>query len=267
MIQTMNSNQNPIFIGGAGRSGTTLLRVILDSHSRICCGPELKVTPLIAQMWHSFQSAQPALAEYEINSADITGIFQQMFQILTSRILKKSQKSRIAEKTPGNASMFLYLFCIFPKSPLIQMVRDPRAVVASLLKMDWIDASTGKPLDYVSSAQAAARYWLREVTAGRQILAHPEAAKNYLELRYEDLILNPEKSLKKVFEHLGEAWEPSVLEFHQFDRNLAGESSAQQVNQPLHSEALERWRSELSPGQISEIDEITAALRGELGYD
>ena len=73
----MVDSNSPIFIGGAGRSGTTLLRVMLDSHPRIYCGPELKVTPLIGQMWHTFHSAQPALKDYEISSVDIQTIFSK----------------------------------------------------------------------------------------------------------------------------------------------------------------------------------------------
>ena len=262
----MISSTSPIFIGGAGRSGTTLLRVMLDSHPIICCGPELKVTPLIAQMWHTFQSAQPALQEYEITTADITAIFQQLFQMLTSRLLKKSKKKRIAEKTPGNARMFLYLFCLFPESPLIHVLRDPRAVVASLLKMDWIDATTGKPLEYVSSVEGAARYWVQEVQAGRQILSHSEAAKNYLEVRYEDLVSKPEITLRKILDHIGDTWDPEMLEYHKIKRNLAGESSAEQVGKPLNEAPLRRWEQELNEKDISRIELIAAPLMKELGY-
>ena len=53
-------NRSPIFIGGAGRSGTTLLRVILDSHSHIACGPEIKVLPTIAGLWADFQTKYAA---------------------------------------------------------------------------------------------------------------------------------------------------------------------------------------------------------------
>jgi hypothetical protein len=62
----------PIFVGGAGRSGTTLVRVILDSHPNIVCGPELKLTPLIGQLWHQFMTVHaPVLQEYLLEPDDV----------------------------------------------------------------------------------------------------------------------------------------------------------------------------------------------------
>ena len=63
----MSKNNSPIFIGGAGRSGTTLLRVILDSHPEICCGPEFRMTPTLALLWENYDSRAHMLAEYGIN--------------------------------------------------------------------------------------------------------------------------------------------------------------------------------------------------------
>ena len=138
---------SPVFIGGAGRSGTTLLRVILDSHPNIVCGPEIKLTPTLVHMCSEFQRVfAPSLKAYYISSTDIDRIFASFFMSFVRNYIRASGKKRFAEKTPNNVFFFRQLAAIFPRSPLIQVIRDGRDVVCSLLTMNWIDTKTGKPV-------------------------------------------------------------------------------------------------------------------------
>ena len=79
----------PVFIGGAGRSGTTLLRVILDSHPNIACGPEIKLTPMIVNMCLQFQQLWDiSLKAYYISPTDIKNIFASFFMSFVHNYLK-----------------------------------------------------------------------------------------------------------------------------------------------------------------------------------
>lgn len=257
----------PIFVGGAGRSGTTLLRVILDSHPNILCGPELKVLPSIAGMWHNYQTALlPVLASYLLTPDDINQLFRQMILSLFKKYQEHSGKPRLAEKSPNNVFFFQQLHHIFPESPLVHVIRDGRDVVCSLLTMNWKDPLSGEPVPYTRSPQAAAEYWAAAVLAGRHLLEHPTAQKCYVEVRYEDLVCSPETTLKKLFENIGEPWEPLVLDFHNKKRNLAEESSAKQVTRPLYTSAAGRWKHDLNPQAKAAIKEIAGELLRELGY-
>jgi protein-tyrosine sulfotransferase len=256
----------PIFIGGAGRSGTTLLRVILDSHPNICCGPELKVTPFIAQVWEVFQKSYPALEPYEITQNEITELFRKMFQDLVSRRLQKEGKQRIAEKTPDNIKYFQQLHYIFPESPLIHVMRDGRDVVCSLMTMDWINPMTGKSIDIVSDIRKASEYWVAQMQWGATALKHVEARKKVIELRYENLVSHPEPILKRLFEVLNEPWMPELLEFYKQERDLAGESSAEQVRRPIYKNAISRWEKDLTGKNKEIVKEVAGEMLIKAGY-
>ena len=257
----------PIFIGGAGRSGTTLLRVILDSHPNIACGPELKVTPIVADLWQKFQTTlSPPLKEYLLSRSDINQIFRQMLLSLLEKYRLQSGKTRIAEKSPNNVFFFQHLHQIFPDSPLIHLIRDGRDVVCSLLTMNWVNPQTGQRVDYIQNARKAAEYWAAAVTAGRKAGANPSIRQRYLELRYEDLTLNPEETLQRLFSFIDEPWEPSVLEYHKRRRNLAGESSAEQVSKPLYTAAIGRWKKDMAADDLGAVTHVAGNLLRELGY-
>lgn len=262
----MKNNQT-IFIGGAGRSGTTLLRVILDSHSNIFCGPELKVTPLIAQLHLDLQASSSALNAYHLSTQDLQSLCQQLLLTLTQRALQESGKQRLAEKTPTNGRFFQQIHYLFPQSPLIQVVRDGRDVVCSLLKMDWIDAGTNQPLDYTRDFSKACTYWKDEVLSSRLVQKLPSSAGKYYEIKYEDIVLNPEPILQKLFNYLQEDWDPNVLNFSEIKRDLNSESSAEQVNKKLYSSSISRWKNEFTPQMKEEFKSIAGDLLIDLNYE
>jgi len=259
----------PIFIGGSGRSGTTLLRVILDSHPRIVCGPELKVVPVVCQMWYEFRSVHfPALREHHLTTADVTRSFADLMLSLLEKDRTVTGKQRVAEKSPHNVFYFPHLHTLFPQSPLIHVIRDGRDVVCSLLSIDqWLDPKTMQPVDFTRDARKAAAYWVRAVTAGQAAQRQlPSLGARYYELRYEQLVTAPETTLRALFAFLCEPWHAEVLQFHQQSRNLAGESSAAQVSVALNSKGLARWKTDLREADKDAVKEVAGPLLMQLGY-
>jgi len=257
----------PIFVGGAGRSGTTLLRVVLDSHPNIACGPELKVTPSICGLWFDFNTAfHPALVEYGLTREDISRVTGDFILALLAKYRASSGKPRSAEKSPNNVYYFEHLHMIFPDSPLVHVLRDGRDVVCSLLTMDWVDSRTGKPIDYTRDARKAAEYWVSAVRAGREA-GRKIGTRHYHELKYEEVVARPEAALRSLFEFLGEPWDEAVLRFHaNTARALANESSAAQVSKPLYTTAAGRWLHDLKPADKAAVKAVAGDLLIELGY-
>ena len=259
---------SPIFVGGAGRSGTTLLRVILDSHHNIACGPELKVIPTLCGLWHDFQTSMAApLREYLLTQQDVNDIVGQMILRLLEKYRLQSGKSRVAEKSPNNVYFFEHLNHMFPESPLIHVIRDGRDVVCSLLTMDWFNPKNGQRLKHTTDARHAAEYWANSVRAGQAAARQkPSVARRYMELRYEALVTDPAPTLRQLFDFLGEPWDPAVLQYHEKGRNLAGESSASQVSRELYTSAVGRWQRDLKAEDRAAIKDVAGDLLVELGY-
>lgn len=258
----------PIIIGGCPRSGTTLVRVMLDSHPNIACGPELKALPLVAK---SFQDMKKSLhkhlqAFYPISEADLAGLYGDLAKSLLEPYRRKTGKPRIAEKTPQNIGAFPLLVDMLPGSPLIHVIRDGRDVVCSLLKKKWFDPFTGKPLAYTRDARAAADYWRQVITIARRPQG-PAFAAVYHEVRYEDLVRDPEPTLKRLLAFIGEPWDPAALEFDRHAHDLTpGRTTAREVSQSLHANSMGRWRSELTAGDKAAIKEVAGAMLIDLGY-
>ncbi len=241
--------------------------MILDTHPRIACGPELKVIPALAKLWLEFQTAhRPVLESYHLSEAEVNRLFARLIAELLDSYRLKAGKPRVAEKSPNNVFYFPHLHVLFPESPLVHVIRDGRDVVCSLLSMNWVESVTGEPLTYTRSAAAAAAYWAEAVRSGRKLLENEDSRRRYLELRYEDVVNRPEETLRALFEFIEEPWDAEVLEYHRHKRDLAGESSAEQVARKLYTSAAGRWERDL---RLEDKDAVKAAagdLLVELGY-
>jgi glycosyltransferase involved in cell wall biosynthesis len=261
-------NDGPIFVGGAGRSGTTLMRVMLDSHPRICCGPELKALPAIAEQYQLLTGFhRPVMESYGNTVADVQRCFRAFIEGLAENFRRAEGKPRWAEKTPHNVLYMVALGEIFPEARFIHVLRDGRDVTCSLLTMDWFDPSTGRKVDYVETMTGAARYWRDMVTEARRQAAHPSLTGRVLEVRYEALVTETAATMRQILEFLGEEWDDAVLSHQRKDRGgQPVESSTTQTLKPVDQSALGRWQHDMTPRDKATFKAVAGALLTTLGY-
>jgi hypothetical protein len=256
-----------VFVGGAGRSGTTLMRVLLDAHPRICSGPELKVLPQISVLYQLVSGWAAVMEEYQNTTADVQRCFRQLVESLSANFRRASGKPRWAEKTPHNVKFITTLGMIFPDARFIHMIRDGRDVACSLVTMNWIEPRTGAKLDYIQNITKAAKYWRDIVQSARRQAAIREVAGRVIEVRYEALVADTEGTMRQVLGFLGEAWDPAVLEAHKKDRaHEPHESSTEQVAKPVYDTSVGRWKRDMSPADKIAFKSEAGLLLTELGY-
>ena len=201
----------------------------------------------------------------EKNINEIRNIFVDGWLQITEKYFTQSSKARLAEKTPSNCFHFDSIHELFPESPIIHVVRDGRDVVCSLLSQNWIDLATGEVPLYTQDPVKACELWKNMVSAGcskKTIIG-----EKYIEIRYEDLVKQPEKAVKRLMSLLNETYYSDLLEFYNKERNLADEASANQVNKALYKTSQSRWKREFNRPLAETFNRICGELLIELGYE
>ncbi|WP_323763183.1 sulfotransferase [Maricaulis sp.] len=259
--------KSPIFIGGAPRSGTTLLRAMVNASRNIVCGPEMRVIPALCHLAEQIDAGPTDSLEhcYGLDREALNAQFARAIDRMLAPLHARTG-ARVAEKTPANILHFNRLRQIFPDSPLIAIIRDGRDVVASLLSMDWTDAKSGQPMAITRDAEAAARLWCASIEAGWRMRADP----NYFELRYEALVADTAGTISALFDALGEGDDAKARALDHataFDnRQGMAESSADRVAGPVDRQAIGRWKTDLAPAQIGTVMRVAGRHLEQLGY-
>lgn len=258
---------SPIIIGGCPRSGTTLLRLILDSHRNIACGPEMKIAPRLAdtmmQTWRLF--GKDLEQNYGLTLQNFARTYGGQYTALLEPYRKKSGKPRIAEKTPQNVLSFPELSLMLPASPFVHVIRDGRDVAASLLRQRWINPRTKQKSPFTQNIKNAAAHWMHCVRTGRKISVLTD---RYTEIIYERLVDQPEETLRALFDRLKEPWDPAVLEHSKQPHRLSAKeqvSHGDSIIQPIYTTATGRWQ-DWSETERSEFKAAAGDLLIELGY-
>jgi hypothetical protein len=243
-----------------------VLRFLLDAHHRIACGPELKFIPILVGQLEATQRilGSHLREEFGIDAVELSSSYGIQLRALLEGYRKRRGKARVAEKTPQNVHCFAALRQMLPDAQLVHVIRDGRDVVLSLLKQDWIDLRTGQRVGYTQNARAAAQFWAQAIVDGRRA-----REGCYYELRYEDLVNDPERTLRGLMGYLEEPWDPNMLRFHEAKPDLPKwEQGSHETtfSSPLHSQSVGKWRTALSDADRVAIKEAAGPLLVELGY-
>lgn len=210
---------DPVFVLCNGRSGSTLLRFILDAHPELACPPETNLPALCAQLatvWSLIEGAPLSVNRGdeppEIPEAAIAGVRETMDRIVGSYLARRG-KTRYCDKSLGTARYARLLRRVYPDARFISVYRHPMDVIASGLEAcPW--GLSGYGFDpYIAATpgnavMALARFWADNVRAA--LTAEEELASSCFRLRYEDLVTDPEAAAARLFGFLGVTPAPGI---------------------------------------------------------
>ncbi|HEV2074720.1 MAG TPA: sulfotransferase, partial [Thermoleophilaceae bacterium] len=282
----------------APRSGTTLLRLMLDAHPRLAIPPETYFIPKAAKRWRHASgirsSAEPREAFYET----VTGHKRWPdFHLDADDLRRRLEEERPRElgdavrafyrlyadkvgapqwgdKTPFYVRRMELIQEILPEARFVHIIRDGRAVTLSIKDL-WFGPD---------SIEEAAEFWIERIGEGREQAPRLE---HYMEVRYEDVVRDPEPQLRRICDFLDLPWDPRVARYHEHvDERIAMEvppeevapdgrvvSTAERqkimerVSRPPDPSRIDRWRVDMPEDDRRKFEAIAGDLLAELGYE
>ena len=242
----MPNSQEPLFIVGSQRSGTTLLRLMLDHHSQVACPHELDYS--VARV--SDHGEWPDLAEYH-RYLETNGSFRRSglsidrsldYPALMRHLLEEHQRGKAIISMAVHEAFHRLPF-LWPAARYVHLLRDPRDVARSVVQMEW-----------ATHTWAGARYWLEAEQSWDRLRAHipPDC---WVEVTYEDLVRDPERVLTEICTHLGLEFEEGMLDY-------ARDTSYERPR----AELAEQWRHRANDRDVQLVEARLGDLLTERGY-
>jgi len=223
---------DPIFVVGMPRSGSTLVEQMLAAHPAIEGTMELPDLPRAVMRLERAGGRYPDALE-ALDGAALAAIGRAYLD--ESRGQRHTGKPRFIDKAPANFRHVGFIRAILPHARIIDVRRHPLACGVSVYRQHF---ATG--FDFASDLADIGRYYAAYV----ETMAHWDAVLpgHVHRVFYEDLVAEPEHELRRLLDHLGLPFDPACLRFHESARAVRT-PSASQVRQPLYRDGLESWRA------------------------
>jgi hypothetical protein len=278
----------PVIVG-VPRSGTTLLRMMIDAHPLVSIPPETGFLPALAELGPGGDSARawqiitgfhtwpdfhldPQTLRASIDRispcspADAARVFYRLYA-------ERFGKPRWGDKTPTYGTEIGRIASLLPEARFIHLIRDGRDVMLSVRGL-WF-----RPGDTV---EACAEDWMTRLARTRELGAQ---VPYYLEIRYEALVAHAEKTLREVCGFLELTFDASMLTYHtgagtrleEHQARYADDgrlivSKAERVRnqrfvmEPPRRDRIDRWQSELTQAELNRFDAVAGEWLDRLGY-
>jgi len=284
------------FVVGVNRSGTTLLRLMLDAHPDLAMPPETHFVPDLieaADRRGSTPEDLVAVIASQREFGDLGFPREELLELFRAaereaggplgarRALRcfyeayaaREGKSRWGEKTPAYAKSMVRIQRALPEARFVHLIRDGRDVALSRRKSSVDPPAPGR----------VAKRWRQRIERARE---QAPRLRHYTEVRYEDLVLETEPTLRRICEFAELDFEPAMLDYHErADDRLAemrrdlparGQRPHQPAEKRMEIHALTReppsadrvyrWRSMMSDDERLEFEAEAGELLAELGY-
>jgi hypothetical protein len=276
-----NGSGRPFFVVAAARSGTTLLRVMLDRHPLLAIPGEGHFIPHLWATRDRYGSGgiverpEVLLADlarhpgFRFWDLPITAVrdeivgtpaptFAEVMEAAYVAYARRAGKPRWADKTPDYVDHLPLLASLFPEARFVHMIRDGRDVALSTIDLKR----------FHRHASTCAHFWARQVGGAMREGERRLGPERYLELRYEDLLDDPERELRRLCAFVDLPFHESLLEHDERDLEKLPEQF-----RPIHSrlalpptKGLRDWRSQMSASEVAEFEAVAGRELAAAGY-
>ncbi|HEX4697929.1 MAG TPA: sulfotransferase [Actinomycetes bacterium] len=272
----------PVFVVGCPRSGTTLLTLMLSSHSRLSIPPETRFLLPVFRGVGSFGDLQQIPNRRRLARAVVRprGTKFRHLRLDPERVKKEivagrptigaalstpyriyadeRGKARWGDKRPTYFRNIALIRALFPDAQVVHVVRDPRDCVASLRRMHWWRHGTVGALATWVHAVDCARRAERRLPAG-----------SYVQLRYEDLVAEPRSELVRLCRFLGEDFEEAMLAPQSEAERLPArqrENWHGETRESVGTQRIGRYAELLAPDEVALVEAVAGSRMRRLGY-
>jgi predicted Zn-dependent protease len=224
--------EDPVFIVGMPRSGTTLVEQILASHPAIEATRELDEIDLIAKYLGGFDLARHPASLAQV-AKDLTEQLGRDY-IEWTRPYRRLGRARFIDKAPANFLHVGLIRLILPSARIVEVRRRPMACCVSAFKEHF---ASGWGVTY--DLEALGRFYAQYV----ELMDHYAAVLpgGVHRVLYEDLVADTEGEVRRLLDHLGLEFDEACLRFFENPKAVTT-ASASQVRRPIYRDSLEQWR-------------------------
>lgn len=256
MEGTAAPKPGPVFVVGSMRSGSTMLRLILDSHPHIAIGGETGFMGalLATKRIPDFKFGSEWYERLNWTEQELDERLREFYGGMFSRHAEQQGKQRWGEKTPFHTAHMAEMASVFPDAIFVGIVRHPGAVATSLRKFHY-------------SFPDGLAYWA--ATNLDLVRAGADLGDRFALCRYEDLVLDGEPVLRELMSFLDEPWHQDLLEHHRVQREKGAPrvvEGSTVTHDPIDATRAAQWANGASADDLDAL-ESTAGLAGFFGYD